>query len=49
MLEIFDIMEIVVRDLKRYGVPDKEINDFIAKHVIPLKIESEKLKLKYAE
>ena len=49
MLEICDVLEIVVRDLNRYGVPDKEINNFVLEHVIPLKVESEKLKFKYTE
>lgn len=46
-LEIFDIMEIVMRDLARYGVPDGEVANFLIEYVMPLHRESESLKSKY--
>ena len=48
-LEISDILEIVVRDFKRYNVPDEEINKFVLEYVIPMKCDSEKIKAKFVD
>ena len=46
-LEIFDVLEIVVRDFQRYNVPDGEITAFLAEYVFPLKKAADELILKY--
>ena len=46
-LEISDVMEIVARDMARYNAPDEEAVRLITKYVIPMKKESDEIKLKY--
>ena len=48
-LEIDDCMEIIMRDLERYGVPEKRIVDFMSEYFIPLKRMSFEMKKEYGE
>ena len=48
-LEIDDCMEIIMRDLERYGVPEKRVFDFLSEYFIPLKKISYELKKEYGE
>ncbi len=48
-LEIDDCMEIIMRDLERYGVPQEQITDLLTYFFNPLRKKSDELKKKYGE
>ena len=49
ILEIKDCMEIIINDLKRYGLPDTLIVDFMSEYFIPLKKQSDIMKMEYSK
>ena len=48
-LEIGDCMEIIMKDLERYGVPQELVIDLITHYFNPLRVKSDELKKEYAE
>ena len=48
-LEIDDCIEIIMRDFERYGVPERQISEFLSEYFIPLKRKSYEMKKEYGE
>ena len=48
-LEIQDCVEIIMRDLERYGVPGDTILDVLSDYFVPLRNKTNELKKKYGD